>query len=91
MAFNGTRFFSAVLITSRNAERLATFYKEIVGIPLESEQHGNTAKHYGCEMGDLHFAIHPVENFGNEEPGVGSIKLAFEIFDMSGFIANLAA
>ncbi len=54
MTFNGTKFFSAVLITSRHAERLATFYKEIVGIPLESEQHGNTAKHYGCEMGDLH-------------------------------------
>ncbi len=91
MAFNGTKFFSAVLITSRNAERLASFYKDVVGIPLEDEQHGDTAKHYGCEMGDLHFAIHPVENFGNDEPGVGSVKLAFEIFDMDAFIQHLAA
>jgi predicted enzyme related to lactoylglutathione lyase len=91
MAFKGTTFFSAVLITSRNAERLASFYKDVIGIPLEDEQHGDTAKHFGWEMGDLHFAIHPVENFGNEEPGVGSVKLAFEIFDMDAFIKHLAA
>ena len=91
MAFNGTKFFSAVLIASRNPDRLANFYKDVIGIPLEDEQHGDTAKHYGCEMGDLHFAIHPLENFGNEEPGVGSVKLAFEIFDMNAFVQNLAA
>ena len=52
MTFNGTKFFSAVLITSRNAHSLAAFYRDVIGIPLEDEQHGATAKHYGCEMGD---------------------------------------
>lgn len=91
MTFIGTRFLSAVLITSRNVDRLATFYRDIVGVPLVDEQHGNSAKHYGCEMGDIHFAIHPVENFDGEEPGVGSVKLAFEIFDMAAFMKHIAA
>lgn len=89
MAFDGTNFLSAVLITSRNAEKLAAFYRDVLKVPLEDEQHGPTAKHYGCEMGELHFAIHPIENFGNEEPGVGAVRLAFEIFDMDGFVRHL--
>jgi catechol 2,3-dioxygenase-like lactoylglutathione lyase family enzyme len=90
MAFTSTQFFSAVLLVSRNPERLAKFYSDVLGIPLEEEEHDDTAKHYGCELGDLHFAIHPVENFSSQtEPGVGSVKLAFEIFDMEGFLDHL--
>jgi predicted enzyme related to lactoylglutathione lyase len=89
MPFTGTKFLSAVLITSRNAERLATFYRDVLKVPLEDEQHGATAKHYGCELGDLHFAIHPIENFENQEPGVGAVRLAFEVFDIAAFVDHL--
>ena len=89
MTFQGTKFFSAIILTSQNPDRLASFYKNVLGVPLEDEQHGETAKHYGCEMGDLHFAIHPIENFGSETPGVGAVKLAFEIFDMNAFVGQL--
>ena len=82
-------FLSAVLITSQNAGRLANFYREVIGIPLEDEQHGETEKHYGCELGDLHFAIHPVSNFKGSESNVGSIKLAFTVFDMDSFVKKL--
>ncbi|HZK76194.1 MAG TPA: VOC family protein [Candidatus Kapabacteria bacterium] len=91
MAFTSTQFLSAVLLVSKDAERLARFYRDVIGIPLEEEQHDDTAKHYGCELGDLHFAIHPMEDFASKvaNPGVGSVKLAFEIFDMDGFIEHL--
>jgi catechol 2,3-dioxygenase-like lactoylglutathione lyase family enzyme len=82
-------FLSAVLLISKNHDKLAQFYKEVVGIPLEDEQHGETHKHYGCELGDLHFAIHPVENFQDENYGVGSVKLAFEVFNMEEFLKKL--
>lgn len=85
MPFIGTKFISAVLLTSHNADRLANFYRDVLGGPLEDEQHGDTAKHYGCEMGDIHFAIHPTENFDNEEPGTGAVRLAFEVFDIDDF------
>jgi hypothetical protein len=47
-------------------------------------------------VGDLHFATYSTENFtalnpGQTEPGVGSIKLAFEIFDMDGFLDHIRA
>jgi predicted enzyme related to lactoylglutathione lyase len=89
MSFTGTKFISAVLLTSREPERLARFYKDVLGVPLEDEQHGQTEKHFGCEMGDIHFAIHPVGNFGNDDPGVGAIKLAFEVFDIHDFVKTI--
>lgn len=82
-------FFSAILIVSKNAPRLATFYRDVLGIPLEDEQHGDTELHYGCTIGDIHFAIHPFEDFEDQEPNVGSIKLAFEVFDMDTFLMRM--
>jgi catechol 2,3-dioxygenase-like lactoylglutathione lyase family enzyme len=82
-------FLSAVLLISKNPERLAAFYKDVIGLPLEEEQHGETEKHYGCELGDLHFAIHPVGNFKEAEPGTGSVKLAFAIFALDAFVARV--
>lgn len=82
-------FLSAVLLISKNPERLADFYRDVVGIPLEEEQHGESKKHYGCELGDLHFAIHPPENFDDSNCGTGAVKLAFTIFDISAFAERL--
>ena len=84
-------FLSAVLLVTKNLEQLAAFYKDIVGLPLESEEHGETKKHYGCELGDLHFAIHPIDNFAGTGYGTGSIKLAFTVFDLKGFIERAEA
>lgn len=78
-------FLSAVLLVSKNPEKLAEFYKDVVGLPIEDEQHGETEKHYGCELGDLHFAIHPISNFEGTEYGTGSVKLAFTVFDIEAF------
>ena len=82
-------FLSAVILVSKNHDRLAEFYKNVIGLPLEDEQHGDTHKHYGCELGDLHFAIHPIENFKDSAYGVGSVKLAFEVFDIQAFVKKL--
>ena len=82
-------FLSAVLLISKNPEKLATFYKDIIGLPLEEEQHGETEKHYGCELGDLHFAIHPINNFKGTGYGTGSVKLAFTVFDMEAFVQKV--
>jgi predicted enzyme related to lactoylglutathione lyase len=79
-------FLSAILIVSKDPERLANFYKDIIGMPLEVEQHGKIDKHYGCELGDLHFAIHPTSNFEGTGHGTGSVKLAFTVFDMKAFV-----
>lgn len=82
-------FLSAVLLVSKDPKRLADFYRDVVGLPLEDEEHGETEKHYGCELGDLHFAIHPLANFEGAGSGVGSVKLAFTVFDMAGFVKKI--
>ena len=84
-------FFCAVLLVSQDPQRLAAFYRDVLGIPLEEERHDGTHPHYGCEVGDLHFAVHPVENFDGRSPGVGSVKLAFEVFDLDAFLGRLTA
>ena len=89
--YKSTNFISAVLLVSKNANRLADFYRDVLKVPLEDEDHGGLAKHYGCEMGDLHFAIHPPENFDNVEPGVGSTRIAFEVFNMAEFQKHIEA
>ncbi len=84
-------FLSAVLVVSENPERLAAFYREVVGVPLEEERHGAAPPHWGCTLGDIHFAIHPVATFPDKRCGVGSVKLAFTVFDIKAVVRRLEA
>ncbi len=84
-----TEFLSAVLLISKNPGRLAALYRDVVGLPIKEEDHGDSEKHYGCELGDLHFAIHPAENFKGAGHGTGSIKIAFTVFDIETFVKSV--
>lgn len=83
-------FLSAVLIVSDDAERRARFYRDQLGVPLRPERHGETLQHWGCELGHVHFAIHPRENFQRDpNVGVGAVKLAFMVFDLNAYLQTL--
>jgi predicted enzyme related to lactoylglutathione lyase len=82
-------FLSAVLLVSANPKRLADFYRDVVGVPLQEEQHGDTRPHWGCTLGEIHFAIHPVETFPDKQSGIGSVKLAFTVFDIEALARRL--
>ena len=82
-------FLSAVLLVSENPQRLADFYRDVIGVPLEEERHGNSLPHWGCTLGELHFAIHPVETFPDRQSGTGSVKLAFTVFDIGALARRL--
>ena len=84
-------FLTAILIVSENPARLASFYGDIVGIPLTDEAHGDSLPHYGCTLGDLHFAIHPVETFPDRRHAGGAVKFALDVFDIKALVARLAA
>ena len=91
MAREPVEFLSAVLVVSTNPERLAAFYRDVIGIPLRDERHGTSRRHWGCNLGDVHFAIHPVETFPDRRSGVGSVKLAFTVFDVKALGRRLEA
>ncbi|MGH7610152.1 MAG: VOC family protein [Candidatus Dormibacteria bacterium] len=79
-------FLSAVLLTSPDPGRLAVFYRDRLGLPLVEERHDQAEAHWGCELGDVHFAIHP----GEPPDGAGPVRLALWVFDLEALVAGLA-
>jgi predicted enzyme related to lactoylglutathione lyase len=79
-------YLSAVLVHSNRVARLAAFYRDVLGFPLKDEQHGDTEPHYGCELGDVHFAIHPA---AGAPATPGSVRLAFVVLDMAAFVERV--
>jgi catechol 2,3-dioxygenase-like lactoylglutathione lyase family enzyme len=84
------RFLSGLILVSEQPERLADFYRDVLGLPLAEEQHDETALHWACELGDVHFAIHPVEDYPGEPTATGAVKLAFMTFDLARLVEWLA-
>jgi len=82
-------FLSAILIVSENPARLAEFYRDVVGVPLQDEAHGTSLPHYGCNLGDTHFAIHPVQTFPDRRHGVGAVKIALSVFDLNAVVERM--
>jgi catechol 2,3-dioxygenase-like lactoylglutathione lyase family enzyme len=83
-------FLSAVLLYSRQPDRMATFYRDVLGVPLREERHGDDPAHWGCELGDVHFAIHPAEDKDDDRGhDRGPVRLAFWVFDLESFVEYL--
>lgn len=81
-------FLSAVLIYSEDAARLAGFYRDVLGVPLEEERHDKGPLHYGCELGDVHFAIHPSPGL-LAPAGIPRFRLAFTVFSTTALLDRL--
>jgi catechol 2,3-dioxygenase-like lactoylglutathione lyase family enzyme len=85
-------FISGVILVSRQPGRVAGFYRDVLGLPLAEERHGETQPHWGCELGDVHFAVHPAEDYPDDPAGEpGPVKLAFMVFDLARMISWLDA
>lgn len=46
-----------LIFQSSNPDRLARFYKESLGLPLELRTHGGLYEHWECDFNNIHFAI----------------------------------
>ena len=82
----------ALLLISDDAERLAVFYRDAMGLPLEEERHDNVTLHYGCEIGGMHFAIHPSADWpGAAVPDAQSPVIVFYSDDITSAYEQLVA
>jgi catechol-2,3-dioxygenase len=84
---------TAILLVSSNAKKLCEFYRATLGLPLEEEVHDGMPLHYGCDLGDVHFAIHPA---GGGWPGVAtrnarSPVISFSTSDLKAVVRRLSA
>jgi catechol 2,3-dioxygenase-like lactoylglutathione lyase family enzyme len=84
------RFLSGVILVSTEPSRLVRFYRDILGVPLAEESHGDSELHWACELGDVHFAIHPAVDYPGEATTAGGVKIAFMVFDLDPLVAWLA-
>lgn len=88
------RDFKSVVLTSEAPDATATFYRDVIGLPLEEERHRGTARHWACQVGSLHFAIHERKSFwlptvsSAEPPGT---VVSFTTDDLEGLLARLSA
>ena len=84
------QFISGLILVSHQPERAAGFYRDVLGLPLAEERHSETQPHWGCELGDTHFAIHPAEDYPDDPAtGPSPVKLAFLVFNLAGMISWL--
>jgi catechol-2,3-dioxygenase len=54
---------TAILLISPDPRALATFYRSVLDLPLEDEEHPGVPLHYGCDVGGVHLAIHSSDGF----------------------------
>src|SRR5687767_1004089 len=83
---------TAILLVSPNAQGLSEFYKTTLALPLEDEMHDGMPLHYGCDLGDVRFAIHPASS---EWPGVQtrdaqSPVITFSTSDLNAVVERLS-
>ena len=72
-----------VILISKDPQALATFYQAVLAIPFEKEDHGGLAVHFGADIGEVHFGIHPPANFQQRQAGNASVSVAFNVDSLS--------
>jgi catechol 2,3-dioxygenase-like lactoylglutathione lyase family enzyme len=83
---------SAILLISPNARELARFYRDVLGLPLEDELHEGVPLHHTCELGAVHFAIHPADGWpGKPTRDAQSPVIALRTSDAKAVAQRLAA
>ena len=84
---------TAILLISPNAKKLAEFYGATLGLPLEEEVHDGIPLHYGCALGDVHFAIHDADGGwpGVPTQNAQSPMITFSTSDLQAVTKRLSA
>jgi catechol 2,3-dioxygenase-like lactoylglutathione lyase family enzyme len=82
---------SVALLLARDTDRTATFYREVVGLPLVAEEHDGRHRHYACQLGSVYFTIQPSSDLAPEAPGQGYdfLQLCFTVGDLDEFLGHL--
>ncbi len=98
MTTTATNSLAVILLLTGETERTAKFYREVLGLPLEGQEHDDSHQHYACRLGSVYFTIQCVADFSEKEPGFGgagsgkesdSVQLCFSVPNMDEFLQHL--
>jgi predicted enzyme related to lactoylglutathione lyase len=84
----------SVVLTTDNLDATAACYRDVLQLPLEEERHRGTVRHWACQFGSLHIAIHERQGFwlataGAAEPP-GTV-VSFTVEDIDALREHLRA
>lgn len=74
---------TGLIMSSADPNRLATFYKEVLGLPLALNKHGNLPEHWECDFEGIHYAI--LKDQKNKSV-VNNFVPSFEVDDINEFV-----
>ena len=82
-----------VLLLSDDTEATAAFYRDVLGLPLQAEQHDGRPRHYAGRLGDNYVTIQPREELRAPagDHGYDYLQLCFSVDDLDAFVQGLAA
>jgi predicted enzyme related to lactoylglutathione lyase len=82
---------SVILLLSRDVERVGAFYREVLGLPLQEEEHDGRHKHYACRLGAIYFTIQPAADLGapDSDRRYDFLQLCFTVADLDAFLRHL--
>ncbi len=83
----------SVVLTAPHAEATAAFYRDVLQLPLESEAHRGTQRHWAGPIGAQYFAIHEREGFWLPEPqpAAPTTIVSFTVRDLDRVRQHLGA
>lgn len=91
MAATLTPQLSVVLLLARDTEKTGAFYRDVLELPLQEEEHGGRHKHYACRLGALYFTIQLADDLAQQAPdkGYDFLQLCFTVPDLDTFLRRL--
>jgi catechol 2,3-dioxygenase-like lactoylglutathione lyase family enzyme len=83
---------AVVLLLTRDTDRTAGYYRDVLGLVLQEEAHDDRHRHYACRLGSVYFTIQLGADLGEPEPGRehDSLQLCFTVPNMDEFMQHLA-
>lgn len=91
MATNQVDGLSVVLLLAQDTARTGAFYRDVLGLPLQEEQHDGRHKHYACQVGSIYFTIQLAADLVRPQPerGYDFLQLCFTVADLDAFVQRL--
>ena len=77
---------AGLILAATDPDQVAAFYREVLELPLQREQHGRIREHWEGEVNHIHFAILPK---GQRQTG-STLTPSFAVSNLAGFLERLS-
>jgi hypothetical protein len=71
----------------------AGYYRDVLGLPLQEEEHEGRHAHFACQLGSVYFTIQSAADLSapDSRRGYDFLQLCFTVADLDAFVSGLGA